>query len=185
MLNLQLGATLSQLSGDPAQALELLKALKVSLRYWLTGLEVEMADIASLRGETTGNFHELQTVLHTLPDFDDLDHEIILSTFGLEAQAKGVVESDSSISKNPFITIKAAEMQAATGEMDTCPGNRPPGGSSTFKTGAGLGRPVLPQVYSFLGPNFICANPAGTGPDLRGFTLCIGNLKSSARQMRN
>jgi tetratricopeptide (TPR) repeat protein len=118
MLNLQLGATLSQLSGDPARALELLKALKVSLRYWLTGLEVEMADIASLRGETTGNFHELQTVLNTVPDFDDLDHEIILSTFGLEAQSKGVVASDSSISKNPFITMKAAEMQAATGEMD-------------------------------------------------------------------
>jgi tetratricopeptide (TPR) repeat protein len=122
MLKLQLASTLSQLSGNPAHALELLKSLKVSLKYWLTGLEVEMADIASLRGETTANFHEMQNVLHTIPDFEDLGQEILLSSFGLEAQAKGVVVSDSTTSKNPFITMKSAEMQAAIGEMDIARG---------------------------------------------------------------
>ena len=118
MLNLQLASTLSQMSGNPLRALELLKALKVSLKYWLTGLEVEIADIASLQGETTGNFHEMQNVLRTIPDFEDLGQEIILSSFGLEAQAKGVVVNETSTSKNPFIIMKSAEMQAAIGEMD-------------------------------------------------------------------
>jgi tetratricopeptide (TPR) repeat protein len=122
MLKLQLASTLSQLSGNPGRALELLRALKVSLRYWLTGLEVEITDIASQKGETTGNFHEMQDVLHTIPDFADLGNEIILSSFGLVAQAKGLVVCDSATSQNPFITMKSAEMQAAIGEMDIARG---------------------------------------------------------------
>ena len=118
MLKIQLASTLSQLSGNSTRALELLKALKLNLKYWLAGLEIQMADMTAQRGEPAGNFDEMQNNLEAIPDPVELSYEIILSSFGTDAQAKGVVANDLSSSNNPYVTMKLAEMQAATGELD-------------------------------------------------------------------
>jgi tetratricopeptide (TPR) repeat protein len=118
MLKLQLASNLSQLSGNSSRAMELLKALRLSLKYWLTGLEVQIADLNSQNGEPAGNFSEMQNNLEAITDPAELSREIILSSFSLDAQAKGVVDNNPSASDNPFITLKSAEMQAASGELD-------------------------------------------------------------------
>ncbi len=118
MRKMQLVSILSQLSGNSARALELLRALKLNLKYWLVVLEIQIADMTAQRGEPAGNFDEMQNNLETIPDSVDLSHEIMLSSFGPDAQAKGVVANEPSSSNNPYVTMKLAEMQAAIGEMD-------------------------------------------------------------------
>ena len=118
MLKMQLASSLSHLSGNSTRALELLGALKVNLKFWLAGLDIQIADMTVQRGEPAGNLDEIQNNLETIPDSEELSHEIMLSSFGTDAQAKGMLANDLSSRNNPFVTMKLAEIQAAAGELD-------------------------------------------------------------------
>lgn len=114
-LTLQQLAGLYQLSGQPEKAAQLLHRSKEAILYYMTGVHLQLLDVASQEGQMEEALAAIKKSIAALPEADSLYAEIAL-LFDHTDRAKRVQIPEMGKSDDPFIQLWQAARLAEKGD---------------------------------------------------------------------